>query len=141
MYKIINYITFSMFYRHVKIHALNDSKNIAYCVYIVVLTSVLAVSLANLVSERVTLSFVSVTVLILTSTTSTICLLFIPKVSSLNVKNDSINFILLVYFVGWLSDQNQRWVFYYFSRIHVIKCITKYHLNDCMYSYRIFADT
>jgi hypothetical protein len=46
----------------------------------VVLTSVLAVSLANLLSERVTLSFLSVTTLILTSTTVTLCLLFLPKV-------------------------------------------------------------
>ncbi|OXA58880.1 Gamma-aminobutyric acid type B receptor subunit 2 [Folsomia candida] len=69
--------------RHVKIHVLNDSKNIAYCVYIVVLTSVLAVSLANLVSERVTLSFVSVTSLILTSTTVTLCLLFLPKIHAI----------------------------------------------------------
>ena len=68
-------------YRHVKIQALNDSNYIGLSVYVVVLTSVLGVSLANLVSDKVTLSYISVTSLILISTTVTLCLLFLPKVS------------------------------------------------------------
>ncbi|CAG7672082.1 unnamed protein product [Allacma fusca] len=66
--------------RHVKIQALNDSNYIGLCVYVVVLTSVLGVTLANLVSDKVTLSFISVTALILISTTVTLCLLFLPKI-------------------------------------------------------------
>lgn len=65
--------------RHVKIPALNDSQYIGVSVYSVVITSAIVVVLANLISERVTLAFITITALILTSTTATLCLLFIPK--------------------------------------------------------------
>lgn len=65
--------------RHVKIAALNDSQYIGVSVYSVVITSAIVVVLANLISERVTLAFITITALILTSTTATLCLLFIPK--------------------------------------------------------------
>lgn len=65
--------------RHVKIPALNDSQYIGVSVYSVVITSGIVVVLANLISERVTLAFITITALILTSTTATLCLLFIPK--------------------------------------------------------------
>ncbi|XP_047002677.1 gamma-aminobutyric acid type B receptor subunit 2 [Schistocerca americana] len=65
--------------RHVKIPALNDSQYIGMSVYSVVITSGIVVVLANLISERATLAFVTITALILTSTTATLCLLFLPK--------------------------------------------------------------
>lgn len=65
--------------RHVKIAALNDSQYIGVSVYSVVITSAIVVVLANLISERVTLAFLTITGLILSSTTATLCLLFIPK--------------------------------------------------------------
>lgn len=65
--------------RHVKIPALNDSQYIGLSVYSVVITSAIVVVLANLISERVTLAFITITALILTSTTATLCLTFIPK--------------------------------------------------------------
>ncbi|TMW45938.1 hypothetical protein DOY81_008982 [Sarcophaga bullata] len=65
--------------RHVKIPALNDSQYIGVSVYSVVITSGIVVVLANLISERVTLAFITITALILISTTATLCLLFIPK--------------------------------------------------------------
>lgn len=65
--------------RHVKIPALNDSQYIGVSVYSVVITSAIVVVLANLISERVTLAFITIAALILTSTTATLCLLFLPK--------------------------------------------------------------
>jgi gamma-aminobutyric acid type B receptor len=64
----------------VKIPALNDSQYIGMSVYSVVITSGIVVVLANLISERATLAFVTITALILASTSTTLCLLFVPKV-------------------------------------------------------------
>lgn len=69
--------------RHVKISALNDSQYIGVSVYSVVITSAIVVVLANLIAERVTLAFVTITALILASTTATLCLLFVPKINDI----------------------------------------------------------
>ncbi|XP_054265388.1 gamma-aminobutyric acid type B receptor subunit 2-like [Macrosteles quadrilineatus] len=69
--------------RHVKIPALNDSQYIGLSVYSVVITSALVVVLANLISERATLAFVTITLLILASTTTSLCLLFLPKIHAI----------------------------------------------------------
>lgn len=69
--------------RHVKISALNDSQYIGVSVYSVVITSCIVVVLANLISERVTLAYLTITVLILSSTTATLCLLFLPKINDI----------------------------------------------------------
>lgn len=71
--------------RNVKISALNDSQYIGVSVYSVVITSVIVVVLANFgaISERVTLAFLTITALILTSTTATLCLLFLPKMQDI----------------------------------------------------------
>lgn len=66
--------------RHVKIPALNDSKYIGVSVYSVVITSAIVVVLANLIAEKVTLAFTTISALILASTTATLCLLFLPKI-------------------------------------------------------------
>ena len=52
-------------------------------VYSVVITSAIVVVLANLISERATLAFVTITTLILISTTATLCLLFLPKLHAI----------------------------------------------------------
>lgn len=65
--------------RHVKIPALNDSQYIGVSVYSVVITSAIVVLLANLLSEQVTLAFITISALILASVTATLCLLFAPK--------------------------------------------------------------
>ncbi|XP_024084767.1 uncharacterized protein LOC112127682 [Cimex lectularius] len=75
--------------RHVKIPALNDSQYIGLSVYSVVITSVLVVVLANLISERVTLAFLTITIPILVSTTGSLCLLFIPKLHDILVHTGS----------------------------------------------------
>ncbi|XP_037087460.1 gamma-aminobutyric acid type B receptor subunit 2-like [Pollicipes pollicipes] len=69
--------------RGVKIPALNDSRYIGLSVYNVVITSVIVVTMANAVWERVTLAFVLITSLIIMSTTTTLCLLFVPKIHSI----------------------------------------------------------
>ena len=66
--------------RKVAIPVLNDSPYIGMNVYNVVLTSIVVVSCQSLLSERTTLAFVVVATLIWTSTTTALCLLFIPKV-------------------------------------------------------------
>ncbi|XP_043240251.1 gamma-aminobutyric acid type B receptor subunit 2-like [Amphibalanus amphitrite] len=65
--------------RGVKIPALNDSRYIGLSVYNVVITSVIVVTMANAVWDRVTLAFVLIASLIIMSTTTTLCLLFLPK--------------------------------------------------------------
>lgn len=72
--------------RHVKIPALNDSQYIGFSVYGAVITSVSVVVLANLISEQVTLAFIIITSIILTSTTATLCLVFLPKMRSIRNK-------------------------------------------------------
>ncbi|KAG8035154.1 hypothetical protein G9C98_001644, partial [Cotesia typhae] len=69
--------------RHVKIPALNDSQYIGMSVYSVVITSGIVVVLANLMSDRATLAFVTITALIMASTTSTLVLLFLPQLNNI----------------------------------------------------------
>ncbi|KYM91462.1 Gamma-aminobutyric acid type B receptor subunit 2 [Atta colombica] len=69
--------------RHVKIPALNDSQYIGMSVYFVVITSGIVVVLANLMSDRATLAFVTITALILASTTATLTLLFLPQLANI----------------------------------------------------------
>ena len=81
--KLVSVQVIFFFFRHVKIPALNDSQYIGMSVYSVVITSAIVVVLANLISERATLAFVTITTLILTSTTATLCLLFLPKLHAI----------------------------------------------------------
>ena len=69
--------------RQVKISALNDSQYIGFSVYGAVITSFSVVVLANLLSEQVTLAFIIITSIILTSTTATLCLVFLPKMNDI----------------------------------------------------------
>lgn len=73
----------TVFYRHVKIPALNDSQYIGMSVYSVVITSGIVVVLANLISDQATLAFVTITTLILVSTTATLALLFLPQLADI----------------------------------------------------------
>lgn len=83
--------------RHVKIPALNDSQYIGVSVYSVVITSAIVVVLANLISERVTLAFLTITALILTSTTATLCLLFLPKMQDIWGQGNSHIYVCIFY--------------------------------------------
>jgi gamma-aminobutyric acid type B receptor len=74
--------------RHVKIPALNDSHYIGFSVYGAVITSVSVVVLANLLSEQVTLAFIIITSIILTSTTIVLCLVFLPKMNAILNKGE-----------------------------------------------------
>ncbi|KAL3234091.1 hypothetical protein MRX96_022836 [Rhipicephalus microplus] len=68
--------------RNVQIPALNDSQYIGMSVYNAVITSALVVALANVIStERYTLTYALVGTVIFVSTTTTLCLLFLPKAS------------------------------------------------------------
>ncbi|KAG8182613.1 hypothetical protein JTE90_021749 [Oedothorax gibbosus] len=70
--------------RHVKVPALNDSQYIGMSVYNVVLTSIIVVALANVIpAERYTLTLVLVSTLIFISTTTTLCILFVPKIHTI----------------------------------------------------------
>ncbi|KAL4230678.1 hypothetical protein ACF0H5_011054 [Mactra antiquata] len=66
--------------RHVKIPALNDSRYIGMNVYNVVIMSVLVVSISNILSHQPTLAYVMESSFMLLSTTTTLCLLFVPKI-------------------------------------------------------------
>lgn len=93
--------------RHVKIAQLNDSQYIGLSVYSVVITSSIVVVLANLIAERVTLAFMTTTALIITSTTSTLCLLFVPKMHDIWGKGNS---IFRNYSIDFLSDYMIRYM-------------------------------
>jgi len=69
--------------RHVKIPALNDSQYIGISVYGAVITSFSVVVLASVLSEQVTLAFIIITSIILTSTTATLCFVFLPKMNDI----------------------------------------------------------
>ncbi|XP_070391113.1 gamma-aminobutyric acid type B receptor subunit 2 isoform X1 [Dermacentor albipictus] len=70
--------------RNVQIPALNDSQYIGMSVYNAVITSALVVALANVIStERYTLTYALVGTLIFVSTTTTLCLLFLPKIHAI----------------------------------------------------------
>ncbi|XP_064483101.1 gamma-aminobutyric acid type B receptor subunit 2-like [Ornithodoros turicata] len=75
--------------RNVQIPALNDSQYIGLSVYNAVITSAIVVALANIISvERYTLTFVLVGSLIFVSTTTTLCLLFLPKIHAILSNTD-----------------------------------------------------
>lgn len=67
--------------RHIKVQALNDSQYIGICVYSAVFSAIITV-LTSFVSEYVILSYLAKTLSILTSTTLTLFLLFLPKLKS-----------------------------------------------------------
>ncbi|XP_052748761.1 gamma-aminobutyric acid type B receptor subunit 2 [Galleria mellonella] len=78
--------------RNVKISALNDSKYIGISVYSVVITSTIVVVIGTIISERATLAYITITSLILITTTSTLCLLFLPKIVAImrNAEEDPV---------------------------------------------------
>ncbi|CAO1311189.1 unnamed protein product [Diamesa serratosioi] len=92
--------------RHVKIPALNDSQYIGISVYGAVITSASVVVLANLLSERVTLAFIIITSIILTSTTATLCLVFLPKMNDIWNKGD--NDDAVIHSMGLKLEYNTR---------------------------------
>lgn len=69
--------------RNVKIPALNDARYIGMNVYNVVITSVLVVTISNILSHQPTLAYIMESSFMLVSTTTTLCLLFVPKVNFL----------------------------------------------------------
>lgn len=66
--------------RNVKIPALNDARYIGMNVYNVVIMSVLVVTISNILSHQPTLAYIMESSFMLVSTTTILCLLFVPKV-------------------------------------------------------------
>lgn len=94
--------------RHVKIPALNDSQYIGVSVYSVVITSAIVVVLANLIADQVTLAFVTITALILTSTTATLSLLFVPKINAIWGRQSAPNNDPISHSMGLKMEYNTR---------------------------------
>uniref|UniRef100_A0A914H3R8 G-protein coupled receptors family 3 profile domain-containing protein n=1 Tax=Globodera rostochiensis TaxID=31243 RepID=A0A914H3R8_GLORO len=69
--------------RAVNVPALNDSKYIGISVYIVVVLCVVGIALAFILQEHLNEAFAIVSFFILSSTTLTLCLVFVPKVVEL----------------------------------------------------------
>jgi len=72
--------------RNVKIPALNDSQYIGMNVYNVVTMTITVVVMSNMLSKSPTLSYVVESTILLLSTTVTLCLLFVPKVSRFDLR-------------------------------------------------------
>ncbi|GMS96512.1 hypothetical protein PENTCL1PPCAC_18687, partial [Pristionchus entomophagus] len=69
--------------RRVNIPALNDSKYIGLSVYVVVVMSVIGLSIAFILQNRVNEAYALTCLFIIFSTTLTLCLLFVPKLIEL----------------------------------------------------------
>jgi gamma-aminobutyric acid type B receptor len=69
--------------RNVSIAALNDSKYIGMSVYNVVITCAAGVPVTLLVGDRPVASFLIIAMFVIFSTTTTLCLVFGPKVGLL----------------------------------------------------------
>ncbi|KAF5289126.1 hypothetical protein FQA39_LY15228 [Lamprigera yunnana] len=91
--------------RHVKIPSLNDSQYIGICVYSVV-SSAIVVVLSNFLADYTTLSYLATSISILTSTTITLLLLFLPKFRAVLGRVDSENSI--VQSMGLKIESNTR---------------------------------
>ncbi|XP_060557326.1 gamma-aminobutyric acid type B receptor subunit 2-like [Ruditapes philippinarum] len=71
--------------RHVTIPMLNDSKNIGACIYNVVVACIFGVPLAHMLPiEQMTLAFTLESCLLFFCTTSTQCIIFLPKIKVRN---------------------------------------------------------
>jgi gamma-aminobutyric acid type B receptor len=68
--------------RQVQIPALNDSKYVGMSVYNVAIMCILGVAVTFVLKDEQTASFVIISVFIIFCTTGTLCLVFVPKVSS-----------------------------------------------------------
>lgn len=66
--------------RHVSIPALNDSKYIGLSVYNVVIMCVIGASLSFVLRDQQDASFVIISIFIIFCSTTTLCLVFVPKV-------------------------------------------------------------
>ncbi|CAH0382879.1 unnamed protein product [Bemisia tabaci] len=69
--------------RHVSIPALNDSKYVGMSVYNVVLMCIMGAAISFVLSDQQDVSFIIISFFIIFCTTATLCLVFVPKVSSL----------------------------------------------------------
>jgi gamma-aminobutyric acid type B receptor len=65
--------------RHVSIPALNDSKHVGLSVYNVMIMCVMGVAIALVLSDRKDATFVLISVFIIFCSSSTLCLVFVPK--------------------------------------------------------------
>ncbi|CAH0561231.1 unnamed protein product [Brassicogethes aeneus] len=91
--------------RHVKIPSLNDSQYIGICVYSAVFSAIIVV-LSSFISEYVVFSYIARSVSILTSTTVTLFLLFLPKLKSVFGTMDSVDPIMQS--MGLKMESNTR---------------------------------
>lgn len=66
--------------RHVSIPALNDSKYIGMSVYNVVIMCVIGAALSFVLREQQDAAFVIISIFIMFCSTTTLCLVFVPKV-------------------------------------------------------------
>ncbi|XP_046665418.1 gamma-aminobutyric acid type B receptor subunit 2 isoform X2 [Homalodisca vitripennis] len=69
--------------RHVSIPALNDSKYVGMSVYNVVLMCIMGAAISFVLSDQQDASFVMVSIFIIFCTTTTLCLVFVPKLVEL----------------------------------------------------------
>lgn len=67
--------------KHIKVAALNDSQYIGICVYSAVFSAIIVV-LCNFISNYTIFSYIATTASIITSTTITLFMLFLPKLKS-----------------------------------------------------------
>lgn len=70
--------------RNVSIPALNDSKHIGLSVYNVTMMCIMGGSIALIISDRKDAVFILISVFIIFCTTTTLCLVFVPKVIKYN---------------------------------------------------------
>lgn len=104
------------FYRNVKIPSLNNSEYIGLTVYIVLITTLLHFTLANVISEKITLVYVTSTSLILFTTTLSMCLQFLPKIKVILESKNGAEKQVVSSSDLMIESNTIRYIHYYSSR-------------------------
>ncbi|CAF4975919.1 unnamed protein product, partial [Rotaria socialis] len=105
--------------RHVTIPALNDSRYIGLSVYIVFICCVLGSLVAFIPSEQIQFSYCLRSFFIMTCTTVTVCLVFVPK-------------IVEVYHDPYAKKKQPRIMRRFHTRAPKHTILTNQHLNDAL---------
>lgn len=75
------------------IPALNDSKYVGMSVYNVVIMCVMGAAISSILAEQQNAAFIIISIFIIFCTTTTLCLVFVPKVRNCNFILPSVHFL------------------------------------------------
>lgn len=123
--------------RNVSIPALNDSKHIGLSVYNVTMMCIMGGSIALIISDRKDAVFILISVFIIFCTTTTLCLVFVPKVCL-----NWISYLSRLYFIpscfdrlwNYVEIQREQWIRK--REQHCVQCQKIVAIRPCVSSSR-----